>query len=170
MQRNPIRIVVPLALVLSAMLVSLAADQPAKPQMSVTLKQAPVRDKPSFTGKVTATLVYTDRVTIEETKGDWFRISFPPKKVASGWMHKGALVPQEIVLKAGEKAVGSTASSGEVALAGKGFSEEIEREYRQANPALGYAAVDAMEAYTVAPEKVADFITKGGLAVEGGAP
>jgi hypothetical protein len=162
--------IIPLTLVMAVVLVCLAADQPAKPQMSVTLKQSPVRDKPSFTGKVIAALVYADRVTIEETKGDWFRISFPPKKIVSGWIHKGALVQQEIVLKAGEKAVGTTASSGEVALAGKGFSEEIEKEYRQANPALGYAAVDRMENYQVASEKISDFIAQGGLAVEGGAP
>ncbi len=168
MSRARTRVAFPLALVLAVALCSLAADQPAKPQMSVTVKESPVRDKPSFTGKVVDKLVYADRVTIEEAKGDWLRISFPPKKITSGWMHKSALVAKEILLRAGEKAVGSTASSGEVALAGKGFSEEVEAEYRK-DAALNYAAVDRMEAYGPTPEAVASFIATGGLAVEGGA-
>ena len=154
-----------LALLL-AVAAATAGAQEAKQLMSVALKQAPVRDKPSFTGKVLATLLYADRVTIEETRGDWFRISFPAKKIASGWVHKSAVQAKEIVLKAGQSA-GTSASSGEVALAGKGFSEEVEAEYKKEH-ALDYAAVDAMESYVVAPERVTAFAAAGGLTVEGG--
>lgn len=143
------------------------AQQPQ--QMSVAVKEAPVRDRPSFTGKVIGTLVYADRVKIEETKGDWLRISFAPKGIASGWVPKSAVQVQEIVLKAGDKAVGTSASSGEVALAGKGFSEEVEAEYRK-DKKLNYAAVDKMEAFRVSPEAVSQFAAQGGLTVEGGAP
>jgi hypothetical protein len=161
------RIAIPLALVLVAMLASLAADQPKKEQMSVTVNQSPVRDRPSVTGKVIANLKYCNRVTIEEAKGDWFRVSYLPQKLASGWMHRSALVTKEIQLKEGERDAGSTASSGEVALAGRGISKAVEDEYRKgAN--LNYGAVEDMAKYTVAPESVIDFITRGGLLVEGG--
>ena len=156
-----------LLLVLTVAPALVVAQQPQ--QMSVAVKEAPVRDKPSFTGKVIATLLYADRVKIEETRGDWLRISFAPKAVTSGWVPKSALQVQEIVLKAGDKAVGTSASSGEVALAGKGFSEEVEAEYRK-DKKLNYTAVDKMEAYEVSPEAVAQFATQGGLNAEGGAP
>ncbi len=146
-----------------------AGAQQAQQQMSVVLKQAPVRDRPSFLGKVTATLVYADRVTIEETRGDWFRISMAARKISSGWLHKSALQAKEIALRAGQSNVGSEASSGEVALAGKGFSAEVEAEYRK-DHALDYAAVDRMESFALPPERVAAFASDGGLTLEGGTP
>lgn len=158
------RIPLMLLLGLAVGLASLAAEQ-----MSVAVRQAPVRDRASFTGKVIATLAYGDRVTIEEVKGDWLRISHAPKSVTSGWVSRSALQTQEIALKAGDKAVGTSASSGEVALAGKGFSEEVEAEYRK-DKKLNYAAVDEMTTYQVSPEAVAEFIAQGGLAAEGGTP
>jgi hypothetical protein len=147
----------------------LASAQQAPQLMSVTVKEVPVRDRASFAGKVVGTLAYADRVTVEETKGDWVKVSFAPKKIASAWMPKSALQTQAIALKAGDKAVGTSASSGEVALAGKGFNEEVESEYRK-DKKLNYGAVDDMEAYSVAPDSVAQFAKDGGLSVEGVTP
>ena len=166
-----LRLRVPLAaLLLAAMaLPPLATAQQAGQALSVTVKEVPVRDRPSFTGKVVGNLAYADRVTVEEVKGDWVKVSFPPKKIVSSWVPKSALQTQEIVLRAGNKAVGTSASSGEVALAGKGFNEEVESEYRK-DKKLNYAAVDDMEAFKVAPEDVSRFATDGGLTVEGVTP
>lgn len=168
--RRPLAVLA-LVLVLAATAAApaLLEAQQAGGQMSVAVKEVAVRDKPSFTGKVIGALAYADRVTIQEVRGDWLRVGFAPKGIASGWVQRTALQVQEIALKAGGTAVGTTASSGEVALAGKGFSEEVEAEYRK-DKKLDYDAVDRMEAFKVRPEAVADFAAQGGLAVEGGTP
>jgi uncharacterized protein YgiM (DUF1202 family) len=154
--------------VVSVCALVVAAATAGAEQMSVAVKTASLRDRPSFTGKIVGTLAYTDRVTVEETRGDWLRVSYAPKSV-QGWVTKASLQTQAIALASGSAAAGTTASSGEVALAGKGFSEEVEAEYRK-DTKLDYAAVDAMEAYHVAPEAVAVFVNQGDLSVNGETP
>jgi len=54
-------------------------------------------------------------------------------------------------------------SSDEVALAGKGFTPEVESSYKQKHPEAKYAEVDQVEAQQVAAAKLQAFITEGGL-------
>jgi uncharacterized protein YgiM (DUF1202 family) len=140
-----------------------AADQA---QMSVKVKETQLRATPSYIGKIVAALAYGDRVTIVEKQKDWARVSFPAKK-AEGWVNLSALQDKPIVLKAGAQTVEKSASSGEVALAGKGFNSDVEAKYKQDNK-LDYAWVDTMEAYKVTPQQVAAFFAQGGLSIEGG--
>jgi hypothetical protein len=159
--------IVAVSLVLLAAVVLFAAD--ALPERSIVVKQAPVRDKPSFTGKILGMLVYTDRVQIVEmpSGASWAKVRLAAKKL-EGWVHVSALAKDEKpVVKAGTENVAAGASGSEVALAGKGFNPEVEAEYKK-NPTLNYAAVDAMEAYVIAPDDLSAFITQGGLAMEGG--
>lgn len=138
----------------------------AQPQMSVKVKETQLRATPSYIGKIVAALGYGDRVTILEKQKDWARVSFPAKK-AEGWVNLSALQDKAIVLKAGAETVERTASSGEVALAGKGFNSEVEAKYKQDNK-LDYTWVDKMEAYRATPQQVAAFFAQGGLSIEGG--
>ena len=48
-------------------------------------------------------------------------------------MHSSALTTKTIVLKAGAENVRTSATGGEIALAGKGFSEEVEKQYKKLN-------------------------------------
>ena len=152
---------------LATFLLALGAVVAAAEEMSVTVKESPVRDRSSFTAKIVGTLVYADRVVIQETKGDWVHVRMDAKKI-DGWMPKSALQTTQIVLKSGA-AAGTTASSGEVALAGKGFSEEVEAQYRK-DAKLNYDAVDDMEGFSVASDDVAQFLERGAMTVNGGAP
>lgn len=135
-------------------------------QMSVKVKETQLRATPSYVGKIVVVLAYGDRVTILEKRKDWARVSFPSKK-AEGWVNLSALQDKVIVLKAGSQTVDKSASSGEVALAGKGFNADVEAKYKQDN-ALDYAWVDRMEAFRVTPQQVAAFFSSGGLSIEGG--
>jgi len=85
---------------------------------------------PSFLGKVTSTLAYGDRVETLEEKDGWIRI-VPPGGKAPGWIHSSALTEKRVVLKAGKKEADVAASTGELALAGKGFNAEVERHSRR---------------------------------------
>jgi len=136
--------------------------------MSVNVKEAQVRATPSYLGKVLGTLVYGDQVQVLETQKDWMRVNAPAKGL-SGWLNQSALTAKKVVLSSGSETAGQNASSGEVALAGKGFNSQIEAENRQDNT-FDYVTVDRMEKIVVAPESVSAFLQQGELAAaKGGA-
>jgi uncharacterized protein YgiM (DUF1202 family) len=144
-----------------------AADQK---QMSVTVKETPVRATASFLGKILGTLKYADRVSVlEQPAGaSWMKVRGPDGKL-QGWVSLSALQEKTIVLRSGSENVAQGASTGEVALAGKGFNESVENEYK-AEGKLDYTWVDRMGQIVVTPDQLAAFINQGGLASpEGGA-
>jgi uncharacterized protein YgiM (DUF1202 family) len=135
-------------------------------QMSVTVKETQVRATPSYMGRILAVLSYGDRVDVLAEQSGWARVRLPG---GEGWVHLSALTNKRIVLQSGSQDVSSGASSGEVALAGKGFNQEVEDKYKQDNN-LDYTWVDRMGSYTVTPEQVLAFLEEGDLNTEiGGA-
>jgi uncharacterized protein YgiM (DUF1202 family) len=154
--------IVAVALLLSG---GLAFGQSAK-QMSVTVKETQVRATPSYMGRILAVLSYGDRVDVLAEQSGWARVRLPG---GEGWVHLSALTNKRIVLQSGSQDVSSGASSGEVALAGKGFNQEVENKYKQDNN-LDYTWVDRMGGYTVTPDQVLAFLEEGDLNTEiGGA-
>lgn len=136
--------------------------------MSVQVKQGHVRATPSFLGKVISTLAYGDRVETLEEKDGWIRI-VPPGGKAPGWMHSSALSEKRIVLKAGTKEAEVGASSGELALAGKGFNAEVEAAFKAKNKDVDFTWIDRMQDMNVPPDKIHDFVQEGKLiSAEGG--
>lgn len=130
--------------------------------MSVQVKQGEVRATPYFLGKIVATLSYGDRVEVLGSKESWFHVS-PQGKGVSGWMHASALSEKRIVLKAGGKDAQVGASSGELALAGKGFNADVEAEFKARNRNIDFSWIDRMQAMKVQPERIAAFLQEGGL-------
>ncbi len=100
-------------------------------------------------------------------EGDWFRVSFQGKE---GWIHKSALEEQKFQLSslAGGKA--EETSRDEVALAGKGFTPEVEKAFREKNPKMRYDLVDQVQAYRVDDQRLQAFLQAGSLREPGGAP
>ncbi|HET6451649.1 MAG TPA: SH3 domain-containing protein [Spirochaetia bacterium] len=146
----------------------LAAGAVFADEMSVTVKQTQVRDKASFLGKVLGLLNYADRVAVldQSVKG-WVKVQGPDGRL-QGWVSASALQSKKIVLAAGSQNVEQGASSGEVALAGKGFNEDVEKQYKTQGK-LDYTWVDKMETYNPSSDQVAAFLQKGGLNTAGGA-
>ncbi|MGA2761897.1 MAG: SH3 domain-containing protein [Spirochaetia bacterium] len=157
-----------LACLVLASAAAFAADQS---QMSVTVQEVKVRASPSALGKIVGSLVYGDRVTVLEQPAGapktWRKISMPEKGV-QGWVSLSALTEKEIKLRAGSENAQTGASSGEVALAGKGFNEDVEKQYKSEGN-LDYTWVDRMATYNPTDDQVAAFLQKGGLNTEGGA-
>lgn len=135
----------------------------AEPQktMSVQVKEAQVRSTPSFLGTIIARPSYGDRVEIVQDQGTWKKVAI--RGGVQGWMHASALTTKTIVLKAGAGNVQTSATGSEIALAGKGFSEEIEKQYKQLNHNLDYAWVDRMEKFQVSPEQMQAFLKQGNV-------
>ena len=138
--------------------------QPPK-TMSVQVKEGQLRSTPSFLAEIVAKPAYGDRVEIVQDKGPWKKVAV---RGVQGWMHTSALTTKSIVLKAGTAAVPTSATGSEIALAGKGFSEEIEKQYKSANRNLDYAWVDRMEKFNVTPEQMQAFLKQGNVITSGG--
>ena len=134
----------------------------AAKEMSVQVRDGQLRNRASFLGTVVGSVAYGDRVTVNQTQAGWCEVSLAGK---TGWIHESALTPKKVVLASGTtdarvQAVGSE----EVALAGKGFSKEVEAEYKKQNPQLDFTWVDWMGQQTVSTERLVAFLKQGNLA------
>lgn len=144
---------------------SLAGTTPAR--MNVQVMNGQVRDTPTYLGKVLALVAYGVAVDILKTQGDWMQVKTP--QGLKGWMHKSALTTRKVSMSSGSSAAKTGASSSDLALAGKGFNSDVEREYRAKNQQLNFAAVDRLEAVKVPSGEVAAFLQAGDVKpVEGG--
>jgi SH3-like domain-containing protein len=130
--------------------------------MSVQIKSAQVRATPSFLGRVLAEVAYAQQVVVQEDRGDWMHVSVPGKGV-EGWLHGSALSAKRIVLKAGAEDVQQAAGGGEIALAGKGFNEQVEKEYRARNAEVDFTWVDRMETKKPDTARIKHFAEQGNL-------
>jgi hypothetical protein len=134
--------------------------------MSVQVKDGQVRATPSFLARIVTNLHYGDQVATLNSSGDWTEISFGSVR---GWMHNSALTTGKISLQSGGKDAQVAASNEELALAGKGFSEQVEAAFKAKNPNLDYTWVNRMEAVNVSSDEMQRFLSEGGLTPQGGA-
>lgn len=135
--------------------------------MSVQVQDGKLRADPSFLGKVVGSVMYGDQVTVVRQQTPWFYVSAKGGTL-NGWIHQSALSEKEIVLRAGSADVSKTASQREVALAGKGFNADVEKEFKSRNPKLSFEWVDRMEKFIVSDDDVRRFLREGALSPEGG--
>ncbi|MBN1699394.1 MAG: SH3 domain-containing protein [Spirochaetales bacterium] len=141
-----------------------AAAQSGK--MSIIVKETQAREKPSYLGKILAVLTYGEMVDTVSLEKDWYRVRLSGGR--EGWVHSSALTKKKIVLKAGKTDTEKYADSDDVVLAGKGFNEQVEKQYRKEKD-LDFSEVDRMEKIVVTPGQMEEFLGAGGLeGVEGG--
>jgi|SRR5690554_148829 hypothetical protein len=129
-------------------------------QVSVSVKKTQLRREPSFLAPIIRNLEYATSGDLQEEQGDWKLVRFGNIR---GWVHGAALMTGEIVLNAGSDDVERAASNREIALAGKGFSASVERNYRQNHKNVNFKAVDQMEKRIVGTQSLNNFINAGKL-------
>ena len=135
----------------------------AAKEMSVQVRDGQLRNRASFLGTVVGTVAYGDRVTVNQTQAGWCEVA--KADGAKGWIHESALTPKKVVLASGTTdARVQSVGSEEVALAGKGFSKEVEAEYKKQNKNVDYTWVDWMGQQTVSSERLVEFLKQGNLA------
>ncbi len=149
-----------LAIVVLAAMCAWAAQQ-----MNVQVKETQMRAKPSFLGASVAKLAYGAQVTVLEEKSPWIRVRGTGGR--EGWVHQSALTTKKVQLSAGGKNVATGAGNDELALAGKGFSAEVEETFKAGDEDLDYAWVDRMETWRVSAED-AESLPGGGPGGGGG--
>jgi hypothetical protein len=126
----------------------------------VAAKTVKVKSSTGFFAGTRGTLSYGAQVRILQLKGNWSEIQSLGGNSLSGWVNTSNLTGKRI----NPSGAGTSASSGEVALAGKGFNEEVENAYK-AGGRLNYSAVNAVEAVTVAEQELYNFLVEGHLAI-----
>ena len=137
--------------------------------MSIQVKQGQLRASPSYLGKVTTTVDYGTRLLVSEKQGDWIRLSSADSNT-SGWIHSSALTKKQIKMAAGDKNAETAASSGELALAGKGFNSDVEAEFKTKNKDIDFTWVDKMAKIKIPQKEMENFLKEGDVKpVEGGA-
>jgi hypothetical protein len=154
-------------LLAATVVLALAQGKPADTR-GVQVREAVLREKPSFLGKVVARLKYGTLVAVEERKGDdWVRVRAVDGKEA-GWLSATALATDVAKLRAASGQAGERAGATSRSLAGRGFDEEVEAKRRAqgGDVAAGYRMLDQLLAepmYNPDPAAVPAFVAEGGL-------
>ncbi len=133
---------------------------------SVQVRESQLRKTPSFLGKIEASVHYGDRLSVLEQKGAWVKVR---TDAAQGWLHSSALTTKKIALNPNSSDPSRGASSEELALAGKGFTKQVENKYRQQNKNANFDLVDKMETIIISQELIEEFLKAGNLKPAGGA-
>ena len=133
--------------------------------LKVTQPNQSLYPDPDFGSTPVAPVPVGAEVNVESQAGDWYKVTYQDK---TGWLNRQAVV---------QAAAGSQfnlpgllfgtpvkqTSSDEVALAGKGFTPEVENSYRAKHPEMNFALVDRIESFRVSPAKLQAFIKEGDL-------
>ena len=127
----------------------------------VSAKTVVVKDGSGNFAKNVGTLSYGDQVKVLQVSGKKVQIQLSSGKGVSGWVTEGSLTKKKITKTASGTKV--SASTKELALAGKGLSEEAEGIYSASHPNLNFALVDSIEAIVVPESEVKKFLTDGHL-------
>jgi hypothetical protein len=124
--------------------------------MYVAVKSAALKSSTWFFAGTRGTLQMGDTVTVLQENGKWAEVRSAAGSL-TGWIASASLTAKRVVASGS-----ASASAGELALAGKGFNQEVENAYKQ-NGALDYAPIDALEAQNVSVEDLYNFIVEGRL-------
>jgi hypothetical protein len=127
--------------------------------LSVQVKSSVLRANPSFLSPPRAKVAYGDRLGLLGERGPWALVEDSSRK---GWIHQTAMTEKHVILNAGSAVAKRAASSGEVALAGKGFNDEVEGRYSELME-LDFKLVDMVIASKVDEAKIASFVAEGKL-------
>jgi uncharacterized protein YgiM (DUF1202 family) len=117
---------------------------------------------PNFSADPLGSVPEGTEVRLVTQSGEWYQVEYQGQE---GWLPQQAFAASKKfdmskLLKG--KAV-QESKTDEVALAGKGFTPEVEADYRQKHPNLNYAQVDQIEKFEVSPAQLRAFQREGGL-------
>jgi hypothetical protein len=131
--------------------------------VTIRVLSAKVMKSPKFIGAAAGAVSRGDQLVVKEVKGDWYLV----EGSVSGWIHKSSVTEGKVELSSKPGESGGGASRDEVELAGRGFTPQVEEQYRSKNPNLDFSHVDLIEKTEVDPTELEAFVVEGQL---GGAP
>ena len=104
---------------------------------------------------------YGDELIVVSVSGKKIQVKQSAGAKKTGWIAGNNLTKKKIMKTASGGKV--SASTTELALAGKGFTEESEKVIQTADSELDYSKVDLIEKISVSESVLNDFITAGHL-------
>lgn len=135
--------------------------------MSVQMKVSELRSSPSGLGSVVATVKLGDRLTVLEEKGAWVRVSTDQGKI--GWIPVASLTRKKVKISSGGADAKVAASSDEMSLATKGFTSQVEADFKNQHKEIDFTWVDKMIGMKNTTQEMKAFLEQGGVKAEGGA-
>lgn len=132
--------------------------------LAVSVREGQLRSAPGFLSGIEAIVRYGESLTILERSGEWLRARRDSDE-SEGWIHSSALAPPEELNLTGEQRTAGETTSREVALAGRGFNEQVEREYQEQQE-LDFGPVTAMEELILPTTDLAAFLDQIGAALQ----
>jgi hypothetical protein len=133
--------------------------------VTVITQEGVIRQDKRFFAPLVMRVPYGSVIEQTAREGDWLRVSYQGKQ---GWIHFSAVQTQKLSPTTGGKA--QEASRDEVALAGKGFTPEVEKAFRDKNPKMRYDLVDQIQSTKADETRLQAFIQSGNLKEPGGTP
>ena len=106
--------------------------------------------------------------SVLEEKGrqrDWMRVNYRGRE---GWIHKSAVQEQKFEATPLASGRAQESSQDEIAMAGKGFTPEVENAFREKNPNMRYDQVNKVQNFNLDEQRIQSFIRVGGLKEPGG--
>ena len=143
-----------------AVLLAVSAGAALAAPMSIQVRNCRVRATPSQLGATVATVDYGAVVQAGAPQKGWYPVTTADGK--TGWVHESALSTKRIAMRAGANDAATGVSSDEVALAGKGFNEQVEAKLRKEGK-LDYTWVDRMAAFNMSADQLMKFRLQGHL-------
>ena len=125
----------------------------------INVDSGELKSSTGFFASAVGAVKFGDEVKILALDGNWAQVRTAASN-KTGWISKSSLTSKRI----SRQGAGTNASAKEVALAGKGFSQEVENEYKKEGKTTNYAAVDEMEKIVVSVRDLLAFVTEGRLA------
>lgn len=126
----------------------------AEKKVYVNSKSADLMEKNTQFSKLITKVSYGAELIVIEESPEWYYVQLGGKNI-SGWIKATKVTNRKLSTR-------SSANAKEIALAGKGFSAEVENLY--SNSGNGdYKAVDRVETIQTDMEKLKTFIEEGNL-------
>lgn len=155
----------PVTFILFFLLFGAVSAPGAEKTVRVRTKQGHIRESDRFYSRVKAIASYDEVLQVLEKKNEWIHVKF---KDVDGWVHSSSVSEKEKmkytpVMLGSEIDPESGGDNHEVALAGKGFTPEVEKKMGENDPDLNYALVDEITKRETSAEKLHDFVKEGRL-------
>ncbi len=126
----------------------------ARPNVFLKEKKADLYSSYKWYGYSVAKIAYGTELVVLEENGSWLHVQMRGKDV-EGWINVSKVTERKI-------STSSSADAREIALAGKGFSEEVENLYSQSGKG-NFDAVDQVERSSADFGEIRSFIAEGSL-------
>jgi hypothetical protein len=127
--------------------------------ITIRVLSAKVMKAPKFIGAAAGSVSRGEQLTVVQVKGDWYRV----EGSYNGWVHKSNVTEGKVALSSKPGGSGGNVNRDEVELAGRGFTPEVEKQYKDKNPNLDFSHVDAIEKTAVDPGELEAFVAEGKL-------